>query len=64
MPPLQLARQLRLAFTSLAESLWMVLRVAETTLIRLTSRIIPLSEVIPNASRDDFIYFLDISSDN
>jgi hypothetical protein len=43
---------------------WMVLRVAEATVIRLTNRIIPLSDVIPSGSRDDYIYFLDIASDD
>jgi len=42
---------------------WMVLRVSEATLLRLTERILALGEVIPCGSRDDFVYFLDMFSD-
>jgi len=42
---------------------WMVFRVSEATLLRLTERILSLGEVIPRGSRDDFVYFLDMFSD-
>ena len=42
---------------------WMVFRVSEITVLRLTSRLISLSDVIPSGSRDDYIYFLDIADD-
>lgn len=46
-----------------AENRWMVLRVAEATILRLVNQLVPLAEVIPSASRDDFVYFLDIHQD-
>lgn len=42
---------------------WMVLRVAESTLVRLINRAIPLDAVIPFGSSDGRIAFLDIAGD-
>lgn len=41
---------------------WMVLRVAETSIIRLANRFLPLDQVIPGAAQDDFVYFVDAIS--
>lgn len=38
---------------------WMVVRVSETTILRLVQRIIPLDLVIPTASLDDFVFFVE-----
>jgi len=43
---------------------WMVLRVDEASVLRLTYRITPLGEVIPFGSRDDYLYFLDLGPDD
>jgi hypothetical protein len=40
----------------------MVLRVNETSIIRLINRFIPLDHVIPQASQDDFVYFTDLDN--
>lgn len=42
---------------------WMVLRVSETSLIRLVNRMIPLDQVIPKGCQDDFVYFVDMDED-
>ena len=39
---------------------WMVLRVSEDDLKRLLSRLIPLGEIIPKGSQDDFVYIVDL----
>lgn len=42
---------------------WMLLRVDETTVLRLVHRFIPLDFVIPCGSRDEFVYFVDSTSE-
>lgn len=39
---------------------WMLLRVDETSLVRLVNGFVPLDYVIPTRCRDDFVYFVDI----
>lgn len=41
---------------------WMVLRIAEASILRLANRFVPLDFVIPEKCLDDFVYFVDISS--
>ncbi|MBI3467803.1 MAG: hypothetical protein HY000_32745 [Planctomycetes bacterium] len=41
---------------------WMLVRVAEQTILRLLHRFIPLDFVIPAGSQDDFVYFVDVMS--
>lgn len=41
---------------------WMLLRVLETSILRLINRFIPLDFVIPNGCQDDFVYFVDIGA--
>src|SRR5258707_791299 len=43
---------------------WMVLRVDESSILRLINRFVPLDYVIPGGCRDDFVYFVDIGSDS
>ena len=42
---------------------WMVLRVSETSIVRLVSRFVPLDYVIPRSCKDDFVYFVDIDGE-
>lgn len=42
---------------------WMVLRVSEASILRITNRFVPLDYVIPSGCRDDFVYFLDLKQD-
>jgi hypothetical protein len=39
---------------------WMVLRVSETSIIRLLNRFTPLDYIIPQSCQDDFVYFIDL----
>jgi hypothetical protein len=41
---------------------WMVLRVSETSIIRLVNRFVPLDQVVPKACQDDFVYFVELDS--
>ena len=38
---------------------WMVLRVNEAMVLRLVNHFLPLDQVVPQACRDDFVYFVD-----
>jgi len=42
---------------------WMVLRVSEASVLRLVNGFVPLIMVIPQACRDDFVYFLETNND-
>ena len=42
---------------------WMILRVSESSVIRLIDKFVPLSFVIPGGCRDEFVYFVDINGD-
>jgi len=41
---------------------WMVSRVSESNLIRLSNRKIPLSQIIPKGCEDDYVYFVDLDA--
>ncbi len=42
---------------------WMILRVSESSVIRLIDRFVPLAFVIPDGCRDEFVYIVDINAD-
>ena len=42
---------------------WMVCRISETSLLRLSARRIPLDQVIPNGLEDDFVYVVDLDNE-
>jgi hypothetical protein len=42
---------------------WMVLRVAESDILRIENLSVPVSTVIPGRSKDGFVYFVDLDSE-
>ncbi len=42
---------------------WMVLRVAEASILRLINHIATLDSVVPRGCRDDYVYIVDLASD-